>query len=383
MNNVVNNTQTPGQVKNSLFSFIRFHVIKRPEMSPSKVALYYFIGILLSIVLGGVFLLALGTNPFSFYATVVTGCFKSSLSLKGLIRIIMPLLICSLGVAVAFKMKFWNIGAEGQFIMGAVCASYIALNFGETLPASVVLPLMLLAGAVGGGIFGGIVAYFKCKFGTNETLLTLMFNYIALYIVQLLRDGIWRDPSAGGFPKISAFPKNAWMPTVLGYDATWIICIILTVALFIYFKFSKQGYEISVVGDSVNTAKYAGMNVKLITIRTMFISSAICGIGGMCQACGDATSHTLTMGIASGVGFTAIIVAWLAKLNPIAIAFVSVMMGILEKGCGVAKSTFQLDPAVAELLQGIILFTVIGFEFFTRYKLVRNATTDERKAVKK
>lgn len=391
MNNVQNKMPSAKSVlKKRLFSTLRFHVVKRSEMSPFKLAVYYVIGILLAIVFGGVFLQALGANPIDFYITVVTGCFKSPLAIKGLIRIIMPLLICSLGVSVAFRMKFWNIGAEGQFIMGAVCAAYFALFYADKMPAPVLFVVMLLAGAIGGGVFGAIVAYFKCKFGTNETLLTLMFNYIALYIVQLLRDGAWRDPAAGGFPKIAALPKNAWMPVVGGHDATWIICIVLTVILFIYFRFSKQGYEISVVGDSVNTARYAGMNVKVITVRTMFISSAICGIGGMCQVCGDATSHTLTMGIASGVGFTAIIVAWLAKLNPFAIAFVSVMMGILEKGCGVAKSTFSLDPAVAEILQGIILFTVIGFEYFTRYKIARTVAIgksskqgDTRKAVEK
>jgi simple sugar transport system permease protein len=152
-------------------------------------------------------------------------------------------------------------------------------------------------------------------------------------------------------------------------DVSWIIALALVIFLFIYFKYTKHGYEISVVGDSQNTARYAGMNVSKIVLRTMFLSAGICGLAGMLQVAGDATTHTLSTGIASGVGFTAIIVAWLAKLNPFGIVAVSCMFGLLDKGCGVAESTFNLSGSVADILQGIILFFILAFDFFIQYKL--------------
>ena len=197
-----------------------------------------------------------------------------------------------------------------------------------------------------------------------------MFNYIALYVIQYLRDGPWRDPAAGGFPKIAKFPENAWLDQLFGLDINWIVAAALVVFIAIYMRHTKQGYEIAVVGESINTARYAGMNVTAVILRTMFISGAITGLGGMLQVSGEATSHTLTMGIASGVGFTAIIVVWLAKLNPLATIAVAVLIGMLEKGCGVAESTYGLSSAVSDILQGIILFTVLGAMFFTSYKLV-------------
>lgn len=344
-------------------------VAKRGDVSVKNTFLLYIVAFIAAFVAGGIFILALGVNPMEFYSTIVTGCFKTKLSMIALVRIIVPLLITSLGVALAFKMKFWNIGAEGQFIMGAVFASWVGLFF-SGLPHWLLMICMFIAGLVGGGLWGLIAAFFQCKFNTNETLLTLMLNYIALYIVQYLRDGPWRDPSAGGFPKISSFPENAWLDKVLGMDMSWIVGLVLVILVFLYLNYTKQGYEISVVGDSQNTARYAGMNVKKVVMRTMFLSAALCGLAGMLQVSGDATSHTLSMGIASGVGFTAIIVAWLGRLSPFGILAISCMLGILEKGCGVTESTFGLSASVSDILQGIILFFILGFDFFIRYKLV-------------
>lgn len=345
--------------------------VSKRDLSASsgfKGFLRYILAIAAAIVAGGIFILAIGVNPITFYKTIVKGCFKSEMAMLGLVRIIMPLLIISLGTAIAFKMKFWNIGAEGQFIMGAVGATLVALNC-DGMPHWLTMVLMAVSGMAFGGLFGLIPAFFKSKFGTSETLLTLMLNYIALYTVQWLRDGPWRDPAASGFPKIAKFPKTAWVDKLFKMDVTWIVALALVVIVYIYLNYTKHGYEISVVGDSVQTARYAGMNVGGITMRTMLISSAIIGLAGMLQVGGEATSHTLTTGIASGVGFTAIIVAWLARLNPVGILFVSSMFGILEKGCGVAESTFNISSSVSDILQGIILFVVLGADFFIRYKV--------------
>ncbi len=342
-------------------------IAKKAELSLGKTIALSLIAMLAAIIAGGIFILAIGQNPFEIYATIVKGAFRSELAAKGTIKLAIPLLIAALGITPAFQMKFWNIGAEGQIIMGGIFATYFALYY-DNLPHGLLLLLMFLAGAVGGGLWGLIPAYFKTKYGTNETLFTLMLNYIALYLIKYVVEGPWRDPSSSGFPKIATFSKNARLDQILGVHAGWLIGLILVIVLFIYLKFTKQGYEISVVGESVNTARYAGMNVKKIILRTMFISGAICGIAGMTQVTGAA--FTLGEGVAGGVGFTAIAVAWLSKLNPPIILVVTLLFSMLDKGCSVMQSTFGLSSAVSGILQGIILFFILGFDFFNRYHFV-------------
>lgn len=339
--------------------------IKRAELSKHKMLGLRLLALLFALLAGGLFILLVGYNPFKIYATLVSGAFRSKLAIQGTVKIMIPLLITSLGITLAFKMKFWNIGAEGQMIVGAIFSSYFAL-FHSDLPHALLLILMLLAGMVGGGLAALLPAYFKARFNTNETLFTLMFNYIAFNIVVYLRESPWRDPQSPGYAKIARFDKNAQLDKVFGVQGGWIIALILLVIVFIYLKYTKHGYEISVVGESQATAAYAGMNVKKIVLRTMFLSGAICGIAGMTEASGSAM--TLTTGIAGGVGFTAIIVAWLANLQPVSIFVVAALFSILEKGSSVVESTFGLSQACADVLQGIILFFVIGCEFFARYQ---------------
>lgn len=342
-------------------------VVKKAEISVGKTFALSLLALLTAIVAGGIFILAIGENPFKVYGTIVQGAWRSKIAAKGTIKIAIPLLIAAIGITPAFQMKFWNIGAEGQIIMGAIFSTYFALNF-DYLPHGLLIIIMIIAGMVGGGIWGLIPAYFKTKFGTNETLFTLMLNYIALYMIKFFIEGPWRDPASSGFPKIATFAENARLDQIFGVHAGWVIGLVLVVILFVYLKFTKRGYEISVVGESVNTARYAGMNVKKIVMRTMFLSGAICGIAGMTQVTGAA--FTLGEGVAGGVGFTAITVAWLSKLNPIIILVVTVLFSMLDKGCSVMQSTFGLSSAVSGILQGIILFFVLGFDFFTRYKFV-------------
>jgi len=342
-------------------------VVKKAEISFGKTLVLSLLALLSAIIAGGLFIAAIGHNPFLVYATIVKGAFRSSIATKATIRIAIPLLIAAIGLTPAFQMKFWNIGAEGQIIMGGIFASYFALFF-NNLPHGLLLLLMFVAGCVGGGLWGLIPAYFKTKFGTNETLFTLMLNYIALYIIKFLTEGPWRDPSSSGFPKIASFAQNARLDNIFGVHAGWLIGLLLVAFMFVYLKFSKHGYEISVVGESINTARYAGMNVKKIIMRTMFISGAICGIAGMTQVSGAA--YTLESGIAGGVGFTAITVAWLAKLNPSIILVVAILFSVLEKGCSVMQSTFGISSWASGLLQGIILFFILGFDFFTRYRFI-------------
>ena len=342
-------------------------IVKRIELDSRNAMLLKLASIVGAIVAGGLFILAIGFNPFAVYATILNGAFRSAEAVRATVKLAIPLLISALGVSLAFKMRFWNIGAEGQIIMGAVFATYFAL-YHSAWPKPLLMLVMFLASLVGGAFWGLIPAFCKARFGTNETLFTLMLNYIALSIIVFLRDGPWADPESSGFPKIARFAKNAQLYQVFKVQIGWIIALILVVLVYIYLNYTKQGYEISVVGESSATAKYAGMPVRAIILRTMAVSGAVCGIAGMTQAAGS--DMTLAASVAGGVGFTAIIVAWLASLNPFGILITTILFSVLEKGCSVMQSTFGLSAYSAGVLQGIILFFVLAGEFFIRYRFV-------------
>lgn len=339
--------------------------VKRAQLSKNKVILLRFAALFMALLAGAIFILLIGNNPLDVYITMVKGAFRSKLAITGTVKIMIPLLITSLGITLAFKMKFWNIGGEGQILMGAVFASYFGLFHGDW-PHLILIPVMFLAGMLGGGLMGLLPAYFKAKYNTNETLFTLMLNYIALNFVIFLREGPWADPTSKGYKKFALFSENGKLDKVLGVHSGWIIAIVILLLVFVYLKYTKQGYEIDVVGESSATASYAGMNVKKIILRTMFLSGGICGIAGMIEVSGNA--GTMSEGITRGVGFTAIIVAWLASLKPWSIFIVAALFSVMEKGSSVVESTFGLSEACADVLQGIILFFVIGCEFFIRYK---------------
>mgnify|MGYP002552507552 CR=1 FL=1 len=353
-----------------------FQISKRDTLPLGKALLIRGGILLLALVFCGLITTLLtGQNPISVYGTILSGAFGSSRRIGVTARNVAILLGISLAVTPAFKMRFWNIGAEGQIIMGAIFATYFGVFHGDW-PKAVLLPVMFLAGIVGGGLWGAIPAFFKTRFGTNETLLTLMLNYIALYLIMFLREGPWRDPSNMAFPQIATIGENARLGEVFGVHAGWIVALVLVVLVFVYMKYTKHGYEISVVGESQNTARYAGMNVSKIVLRTMFISGAICGLAGMVQVSGN--TYNLSDGIAGGVGFTAIIVAWLARLNPFVIVVITALFSILEKGSSVMQSAFGLSSAVSDILQGIILFVVLAVDFFTRYALVIRGGKEEQ-----
>lgn len=345
-------------------------IVKRKELNTWQAILLRAAAFVLALAAGGIFILMMGENPLEAYAIIVKGAFVGSArnplsSIQATVIIAVPLLIVSLGLAFAFKMKFWNIGAEGQIIAGAIFASYFALRF-SGMPHILLMLVMFLAGAVGGGLWGLIPALFKVRFGTNETLFTLMLNYIALYFIMYLESGPWQGTK--GFASIAQFDINARLVKIGGVHAGWVIALVLVVLTYLYLNHSKQGYEISVVGESQATARYAGMNVKRIILRTMFISGAVCGIAGMIQVAG--IDYTLSMGITGGVGFKGITVAWLAQLNPFVIAGIAAVFSILEKGSGVLQSDLGINAAMTGVLEGIILFFFLGCEFFIRYSFV-------------
>lgn len=332
----------------------------------------------LAFMTGALFIRIIGMSPIAVYQSMIKGVVGTNTAIRETIKIAVPLCVCSLGLSLAFLMKFWNIGGEGQISAGAIAATWLAL-FHADLPSYILLPLMFVFAAIAGALLAFIPAYFKTKYGTNETLFTLMLNYVMVYVIQGLREGAWKNPRDMGYPKIAMFDLRAQLPRVLGVNAGWIIALALLIVLFVYVRHTKQGYELTVVGANPNTARYAGMPVSRIVIRTAMISGAICAVAGFIKVSGS--DKTLTDTVAGGIGFSSITVAWLANLQPIGILFVSVLLGALEKGAGYAQSTFKISSAAAQVLQGIILFFVLGGEFFLRYRVkvcVRRAASSGR-----
>ena len=319
-----------------------------------------------AILLGALIFLVLGNNPISAYGTILSGSQGKSTAIRQTVKIAIPLLGTALAIAPCFKMRFWNIGAEGQITAGAVAASYFALFWADRLPGPALILVMAAAGAVAGGIWALVPAFFKAKWGTNETLFTLMMNYIIIGVVRWLQGGPWEGRP--GSQIIPQFDSKAVLPKVLGVHCGWIIVLVLTVVMFIYMKYTKQGYEIAVIGESENTARYAGMNVGAIIMRTMFLSGAISGLVGFIVASG--ANNTLYDGVAAGVGFTAITVAWLAQLNPFAMIGISALLAVLEKGADTLQTRMNVPASISDIITGIFLFCMLGCEFFINYRLI-------------
>lgn len=341
-------------------------ITKRDDLPPKKATAIRILSILLSLVFAGLVIAALGYNPITVFASMIKGALGSKIRLQQTVLKAIPLVITSLGILMAFKMKFWNIGGEGQIMMGALAATYVALKMPD-LSRPVLLLIMAVAAMVAGGIWAFIPAYFKGKMGTNETIFTLMLNYIAIKFVTYLQYGPWRDPSSQGFPKIPSFSTNAILPNIGGVHIGWIIALLLVALVHIFINHTKKGYEITVVGESVETARYAGMNITSIIITAMFLSGGLCGLTGMIQA--SAIEKTLTSSLSANYGFTAITTTWLSRLNSIAILFVCCAFAILLQGGAYIQISMQIPASVADMIQAILLFFVLGSEFFLQYKL--------------
>jgi simple sugar transport system permease protein len=342
-------------------------ITKRAELPRNREWVIRAVAILLSLVFAGVVIAVLGFNPIRVFTEIVNGSIGTQMRLSQTILKAIPLVITSMGILIAFKMKFWNIGGEGQIMMGAMGAAYIALNFSPDLPKLAMLVLMAVAAVICGGIWAFIPAFFKARFGTNETIFTLMMNYIAIKWVTYLQFELWKDEGNLGFPRIAPFPESAIMPRLFGIHIGWIIAIVAVILVYIFINHTKKGYEISVLGESMETARYAGMNTKTVMIVAMLMSGGLCGLAGMVQV--SAIERTLTYSVSAGYGFTAIITTWLGRLSAPAIAVVCFIFAMLLQGGTYLQIALSVPSAVAEMLQGIILFFVLGSEFFIQYKV--------------
>ena len=347
-----------------------FHISKRDALPWYQRVLIRGGAILLALIVCAlVTMLLTGENPISIYGTIFYGAFGTARKSWVTFQNLAVLLGISLAVTPAFKMRFWNIGAEGQVLIGCLATAACMIVLGDKLPNGVLILVMLAAALAAGALWGFLPSFFKAKWNTNETLFTLMMNYIATQLAAFFII-IWEVPKGAG--KIGIINQNSeagWLPVIGGkqYLLTILVVAVMTILMYIYLNYSKHGYEIAVVGESQRTASYAGIKVERVIIRTMVLSGAICGLMGLLLTAG--TDHTLTTTIVGGRGFTAVMVSWLAKFNPIVMVFTSLLLVVLSRGASEISSVFSLNHSFADILTGIILFFIIGSEFFLTYKV--------------
>ena len=350
-----------------------FHIVKRDNISPKKKIAFYAGAILLGLIVGGIICsLFSSKNPLDFFSSLFLGAFGTSRRIWLLLQESALLLGVSLALAPAFKMKFWNLGGNGQILMG--CLSYVASMFylGGKLPDIIVMIIGLVAGIIAGAIWALIPAIFKAFFNTNESLFTLMMNYIASGLVGMFIT-IWVKTGSGVLTPLS---KGVIPEIGNRYILTVALFFLLAVAMYVYLKYSKQGYEISVVGESNNTAKYIGINVRRVIIRTMIISGAIAGLVG--AFIGGAIDHTVSVTSASNMGFTAIMTSWLAAFNPLVMIASCIFITFVSKGMTQVRKDFKFtNDAISNIVIGVVYFSVIAVTFFLSYKIIfREGTFD-------
>ena len=359
-------------------------IVKRNGLVWWKSWLVRLIAILLALVASAAVIIAIThLDPVKVYESMWRGAFGTTNRSWYTARDTAMLLCIGIALAPAFKMKFWNIGAEGQVLVGAV-ATAACMIYGKTLPTWALLTLMLVTSIIAGAVWGFLPALFKARWQTNETLFTLMMNYIAIQITSYCV-ALWENPkgsnSVGVINQKGASAGAGWLPNLFGqqYLLNVIIVLALAVVMYIYLKKTRQGYEIAVVGESENTARYAGINVSKVYIRTMLISGALCGLAGFITVSG--ASHSISVDTAGGRGFTAIIVAWLAKFNTFVMILISLLLIFLEKGATQIASEFNLNDYASEMITGIILMFILGSEFFINYRLIfrSNSAKEVRK----
>ena len=357
-----------------------FHLVKRIEMKWWQAWLVRIAAIVLAMLLLGVISMVLTKeNFFKIYETMYRGTFGkletgSTVMLWKFLQKTAILLGLSLAVTPAFKMKFWNCGAEGQALVGGLASMICMIELGEVLPYPLLLLVIFVTSTLAGAIWGVLPALFKAQYNTNETLFTLMMNYVATQIIKY-----YLYIKGGGSNKIE--PVDYGNLPVIGnneYALNVILVLVITVLLFIYMNYSKHGYEISVVGESQNTARYIGINVKKVIIRTMIISGAMCGVVGMLLVAG--TNHSIDTNTVGGQGFTAIMVSWLAQFNPFVMIFMSALVNFLNLGSAKVADSCGLNSSYADISVGIVILFVVGCEFFIRYKIKFRQSKKEVKA---
>ncbi len=357
------------------------HITKRKDMALRKAWAIRIGAIILALLVCALITtLTTGLNPLGVYGTMLDGAFGSERKFWILLKELAILLCVSLALTPAFRMKFWNLGGEGQVLIGALATSACMIYLGKTVPSGLLIPVMLAASVAAGAIWAMIPAFFKARWNTNETLFTLMMNYVGTQLVAYYII-IWEMPKGSGKVGIINQQSGAgWLPVLGGnkYLLVILIVAVVTVLMHIYLKYSKHGYEISVVGESQRTASYVGIKVDRVIIRTLLISGGLCGLTGFLMVGG--IDHTITTTLAGGRGFMGVMVAWLAKFNPATMVLASFLIVFLERGASEISVAYSLNHAFGDILTGVILFFIIGSEFFINYIIhVRKSSGKEEK----
>lgn len=345
-----------------------FYFEKRKTPSRRVLLAVPFISFLVSLLLTGILLLIFRTNPLTTFAAMFKGAFGSASAFTETLVKATPLMLTGLGVALAFRLRFWNIGAEGQLTLGGVAAAWAALFLGNFIPSPLLLPVVILTGCCAGALWAGVPAFLKVTLKVDETLTTLMLNYVAILFSEHLYYGPWRDPKGYGFPGTAPFPEAAWLPRFTGRAHIGLF-FALFLALLLWFILSKSrwGFELKIQGNSPEAARYQGISVARNIVLAVLLSGALCGLAGACEVTG--ISRRLQQGLSLGYGYTAIIVAWMAHLNPIGSVFVAILMAGLLVGGDQVQMMMGLPSAMGLVLQGMILFPLLAGNLFAEYRL--------------
>ena len=353
----------------------RFYMTKRNQISFGKIVQIHLIALALALLICAAVIVAVTkVNPLGVYGALYAGAVGNARRFWVTVRETVVLLLVAVGLTPAFRMRFWNIGAEGQILMGGMVSAAFMIYGAGRLPALPPLLCMLIGSMAAGMIWGLIPAWFKAKHNTNETLFTLMMNYVAMQLVTFAIC-FWENPKgSNSIGTINQKTRAGWFPSMGGaefagnqYVLSCMIVLAVTLLMFFYLRRSKHGFEIAVVGSSQNTARYAGIDVPRVILRTMAISGAVCGLAGAVIVGGS--SHTLSTSTANGRGFTAIIVAWMANFNPLFMVLISGLLIFMQQGAIQIASQYKLNENFSSIITGIILFFLIGCEFFVRYRI--------------
>ncbi len=347
---------------------IPFRVHKRQEPLGWGSCFVFLGAVAVSMLISGLLLSVHGKPAVKGIGLLIQSAYFSAYAVEDCLVKAIPIFLCSLGVSIAFRLQIWNIGAEGQFAMGAVGATWAALSFGR-LPGYVLLPAMFLAASVSGGLWGLIPAWLKVRLRANEIIVTLMLNYIGILFLDFLVYGPWKDPAGFGFPMTAMFPAGAIVGQLGATRLNWgiAVCLAAGAAVWFLFRFTRLGFELRASGENPRAARYARMPYQGLVVLVMVVSGMLAGWAGFLEA--SANLNRLQSSIMAGYGYTAIVVAWLSRLNPLLIGMASFLLAGLRVGLETLQLDLQVPAAFGRILEGLILLTVLAGGFFNRYQL--------------
>ena len=351
---------------------IRFRVHKRQEPLGWGSCLVFLGAVAVSLLVSGLLLSIQGKPAVKGIVLLIQSAYFSSWAVEDCLIKAVPIFLCSLGVSIAFRLQIWNIGAEGQYAMGAIGATWAALTFSH-LPGVSLLPIMFLAAGLLGAIWGFLPALFKVRLRANEIIVTLMLNYIGILLLDYLVYGPWKDPASFGFPMTKAFPPAAIVRSIGQTRLNWgiLVCVAAGAAFWIFIKYTRLGFELRASGENPKAARYARIPYNGLVLFVMSISGALAGWAGLLEA--SANLNRLQPSIMAGYGYTAIVVAWLSQLNPLLIGIASFLLAGLRVGLETLQLDLQVPAAFGEILEGLILLTVLAGGFFSRYQIRRGS----------